>query len=87
MEQYGQYTVKPASELMMLGVGQPSPDILKEANKFILSPIENENILQYGMKQGFSSYRKLVKKHYILLDPPFLYIYDKWCIACSFYVM
>lgn len=62
MEQYGQYTVKPASELMMLGVGQPSPDILKEANKFILSPIENENILQYGMKQGFSSYRKLVKK-------------------------
>ena len=62
MEQYGQYTVKPASELMMLGVGQPSPQILKEANKFILSPIENENILQYGMKQGFSSYRKLVKK-------------------------
>lgn len=62
MEQYGQYTVKPASELMMLGVGQPSTDILKEANKFILSPIENENILQYGMKQGFSSYRKLVKK-------------------------
>ena len=62
MEQYGQYTVKHASELMMLGVGQPSPDILKEANKFILSPIENENILQYGMKQGFSSYRKLVKK-------------------------
>jgi len=61
-EQYGQYIVSQASEMMMLGVGQPSPYILKEANKFISNPIEDINVLQYGKKQGFSSYRKLVKK-------------------------
>lgn len=61
-EQYGQYIVSQASEMMMLGVGQPSPYILKEANKFISNPIEDINVLQYGIKQGFSSYRKLVKK-------------------------
>lgn len=62
MEQFGQYNVKPASELMMLGVGQPSTDILKSAHKFISHPIEDINVLQYGLKQGFSSYRNLVKK-------------------------
>ena len=62
LEQFGQYNVTPASELMMLGVGQPSPDILEGANKFISSPINDINVLQYGLKQGFSSYRKLVKK-------------------------
>lgn len=64
-EQYGQYTVKPASEMMMLGVGQPSPQILKEANNFIkLIELENNdiNVLQYGFKQGFLSYRKFIKK-------------------------
>ena len=61
-ESYGQYDVMPASELMMLGVGQPSPNILKNANQFILSNISDHNILQYGLKQGFSSYRTLVKK-------------------------
>jgi 2-aminoadipate transaminase len=61
-DQFGQYNVKPASEMMMLGVGQPSPDILKNANKFILSNISDYNVLQYGLKQGFSSYRTLVKK-------------------------
>ena len=61
-EQYGQYTVSSASEMMMLGVGQPSPDILKEANKFISAPIQDINVLQYGLKQGFSSYRRFVKK-------------------------
>lgn len=61
-EQYGQYTVFPASEMMMLGVGQPSPSILEKANKFISAPIQDINVLQYGLKQGFSSYRKLVKK-------------------------
>ena len=65
MEQFGQYAVKPASEMMMLGVGQPSPQILKEANNFIkLNELENNdiNLLQYGLKQGFSSYRKFIKK-------------------------
>jgi DNA-binding transcriptional MocR family regulator/dihydrodipicolinate reductase len=65
MEQYGQYTVKPASELMMLGVGQPSPQILTDANNFIkLNQLENHdiNLLQYGLKQGFSSYRKFIKR-------------------------
>jgi 4-hydroxy-tetrahydrodipicolinate reductase len=49
--------------MMMLGVGQPSPSILTEANKFISAPINNTNtqVLQYGLKQGFSSYRNLVK--------------------------
>ena len=64
-EQYGQYAVKPALEMMMLGVGQPSPQILKEANNFIkLNELENNdiNLLQYGLKQGFSSYRKFIKK-------------------------
>lgn len=62
MEQYGQYTVCPASEVMMLGVGQPSPDILERASEFISAPIKDINILQYGLKQGFSSYRHFVKK-------------------------
>lgn len=64
-EQYGQYTVKPASEIMMLGVGQPSPQILKESKNFIkLSELEinDINVLQYGFKQGFLSYRKFIKK-------------------------
>jgi 4-hydroxy-tetrahydrodipicolinate reductase len=61
-ESYGQYTVKPASELMMLGVGQPSPKILECANEFILSKINEPQVLQYGFKQGFSSYRNLVQK-------------------------
>lgn len=64
-EQYGQYNVKPASEMMMLGVGQPSPQILKEANNFIkFIELENNdiNVLQYGFKQGFLSYRKFIKK-------------------------
>lgn len=64
-EQYGQYSVKPASEMMMLGVGQPSPQILKEANNFIkFIELENNdiNVLQYGYKQGFLSYRKFIKK-------------------------
>lgn len=59
---YGQYTVSDASDTMMLGVGQPSPDILKLAKNFILSNISDFNVLQYGLKQGFSSYRTLVKK-------------------------
>lgn len=61
-EQFGQYDVMPASELMMLGVGQPSPDILKLAKNFILSNISDHNVLQYGLKQGFSVYRNMVKK-------------------------
>jgi 2-aminoadipate transaminase len=61
-EQFGQYDVSPASELMMLGVGQPSPDILNNAKNFILSNISDFNVLQYGLKQGFSSYRIFVKK-------------------------
>jgi dihydrodipicolinate reductase/aspartate/methionine/tyrosine aminotransferase len=61
-EQYGQYNVTPASEMMMLSVGQPSPDILKDASKFISSDITDIQVLQYGMKQGFESYRHLVKK-------------------------
>ncbi len=64
-EQFGQYIVKPASEMMMLGVGQPSPKILECANEFIISNttnIDNPQVLQYGLKQGFSSYRNLVKK-------------------------
>jgi len=61
-EQFGQYNVKPATEMMMLGVGQPSPDILKSAQQFITHPIQDTNVLQYGLKQGFSSYRNLIKK-------------------------
>jgi len=57
---YGQYIVKDADELMMLGVGQPSPYILEDATQFISHPITNKNILQYGKKQGFDNYRKLV---------------------------
>ena len=62
---YGQYNVTPASEMLMLGVGQPSPQILKDANNFIkLNELEGNdiNLLQYGLKQGFPSYRKFVKK-------------------------
>ena len=66
MQQYGQYEVTSASEMMMLGVGQPAPYILQEANKFLSSSIEDIQVLQYGLKQGFSSYRKFVKK--ILYD-------------------
>ena len=61
-EQFGQYNVKSASEMMMLGVGQPSSDILKLAQQFISYPIQDTNVLQYGLKQGFESYRKLIKK-------------------------
>lgn len=61
---YGQYTVKQASELMMLGVGQPSPQILSDSLKFIISDISEINVLQYGLKQGFESYRNLIKKMY-----------------------
>jgi DNA-binding transcriptional MocR family regulator/dihydrodipicolinate reductase len=61
-KQYGQYEVSPASHMMMLGVGQPSISILERANKFISHPIEDFNVLQYGLKQGFTSYRRFVKQ-------------------------
>jgi len=61
---YGQYKVKPASEFMMLGVGQPSPQILLNSMKFIKSDISEVDILQYGLKQGFNSYRELIKRMY-----------------------
>lgn len=59
---YGQYIVPDAKEFMSLGVGQPAPYILDTANKFISYPIEDYNVLQYGMKNGFEDYRKLVCK-------------------------
>lgn len=64
-EQYGQYAVKPAAEMMMLGVGQPSHTILNRAKDFIIlhEPEGNNiNVLQYGLKKGFYSYRKFVQK-------------------------
>lgn len=61
---YGQYKVKDASEFMMLGVGQPSPQILTDSVKFVKSDISDIDVLQYGVKQGFKSYRQLVKKMY-----------------------
>lgn len=61
---YGQYKVKPASEFMMLGVGQPSPQILLNSMKFIKSDISEVDVLQYGLKQGFNSYRELIKRMY-----------------------
>ncbi len=61
---FGQYKVKDASETMVLGVGQPSPYILKDALKFINYNIHSDNseILQYGFKSGFDSFRSLVEK-------------------------
>lgn len=59
---YGQYKVKDASEFMMLGVGQPSPAILDDAKIFINSNINDCNVLQYGVKNGFEKYRYLVQK-------------------------
>jgi 4-hydroxy-tetrahydrodipicolinate reductase len=61
---YGQYKVKPASEFMMLGVGQPSPKILSDSLQFIKSDISEIDVLQYGLKQGFESYRELIKRMY-----------------------
>lgn len=61
---YGQYKVKPASEFMMIGVGQPSPQILLNSMKFIKSDISEIDVLQYGLKQGFESYRELIKRMY-----------------------
>ena len=61
-ESYGQYCVKDAKDFMMLGVGQPSPQILQDALPFIEYKINDYNVLQYGLKQGFESYRKLVYK-------------------------
>lgn len=61
---YGQYKVKPASEFMMLGVGQPSQQILLDSMKFIDSDLKECDVLQYGFKQGFESYRKLISKMY-----------------------
>ena len=65
MEQYGQYNVTPASEMMMLGVGQPSPYYLSQMKKFVFSSEEldiDTSIFQYGRKQGFESYLELIKK-------------------------
>jgi DNA-binding transcriptional MocR family regulator/dihydrodipicolinate reductase len=61
---YGQYKVKSASEFMMLGVGQPSPQILTDSLKFVKSEISEIDVLQYGLKQGFESYRELIKRMY-----------------------
>jgi 4-hydroxy-tetrahydrodipicolinate reductase len=61
---YGQYNVKSASEFMMLGVGQPSSQILLDSMKFIDSDLKDCEVLQYGFKQGFESYRKLISKMY-----------------------
>jgi 4-hydroxy-tetrahydrodipicolinate reductase len=67
-EFFGQYKVKDAEETMVLGVGQPSPNILKDALKFINYNISSDNseILQYGYKSGFDSFRSLVEK--LLID-------------------
>lgn len=63
---FGQYKVKDAEDFMMLGVGQPSPTILKNALQFINynidSNIDNIDVLQYGLKQGFKSFQNLVTK-------------------------
>ena len=63
---FGQYKVKNAEEFMMLGVGQPSPTILKNALQFINyninSNYDNIDVLQYGLKQGFKSFQNLVVK-------------------------
>ncbi len=67
-EFFGQYKVKDAAETMVLGVGQPSPYILKDALKFINYNIHSDNseVLQYGFKSGFDSFRSLVEK--LLVD-------------------
>lgn len=59
---YGQYKVSNAEEMMMLGVGQPSPAILDSGSDFISYPVLNPDVLQYGMKQGFKEFRELVQK-------------------------
>lgn len=61
---FGQYKVKSASEFMMLGVGQPSQQILTDSMKFIDSDLKDSEVLQYGFKQGFESYRHLISKMY-----------------------
>jgi DNA-binding transcriptional MocR family regulator/dihydrodipicolinate reductase len=59
---FGQYVVKEADDFMMLGVGQPSPDILKNSLQFINCNILNKDVLQYGLQQGFESFRILITK-------------------------
>ena len=63
---FGQYKVKEADDFMMLGVGQPSKTILKNALQFINYNIDynfdNIDVLQYGLKQGFKSFQNLVVK-------------------------
>jgi 4-hydroxy-tetrahydrodipicolinate reductase len=59
---FGQYIVDSAIKNLMLGVGQPSPDILLKASSFINYNIDDCNVLQYGIKNGFEQYRFLVQK-------------------------
>jgi DNA-binding transcriptional MocR family regulator len=87
---FGQYNVSSASELMMLGVGQPSPQILSDSSQFIQSKILDTEVLQYGFKQGFESYRQLINKLYkdrIDFDMPINNIYMTNGISQSIFMM
>lgn len=59
-EFYGQYEVPSAELQLNLGVGQPGISILKNANEFIKLKFDDCNLLQYGAKSGFKSYRNTI---------------------------
>jgi 2-aminoadipate transaminase len=60
MELYGQYEVPKADVQLNLGVGQPGESIIKAASKLIKLNINDFNILQYGAKSGFKSFRETI---------------------------
>lgn len=61
MSQYPQYTVPSATELLKLGVGQPSPALMVTAQELLRKCIggfsSDINLLQYGNKRGFIDFR------------------------------
>ena len=59
-EFYGQYEVPSADSQLNLGVGQPGTSILKSVSEFIKLKIDDFNLLQYGTKSGFKSFREII---------------------------
>ncbi len=61
-ELFGQYNVPEASSMLNLGCGQPAQYYLADALKQLKLDIpQNElDVLQYGFKSGFKSYRDAI---------------------------
>ena len=61
--QYGQYCVSPASYMLNLGCGQPSPDYLDSSNA-LYSEVQTvklpTNLLQYGVQGGHTHFKNMV---------------------------